>query len=326
MVSQQQSGAERVRYYQSQLLTARDMQDDVAYEDRMRWLHVHGLHNTWGIALGFLLRLSEDKRQVTIGTGLAYDCRGREIMLAKELNFDGPLPPPGIGAGLLVFDLVVRYRSLDEISMARQLSANCLGNDTQMREQPVFRWAFAGEAHASAGLPPLSNDMRLGEDIPLGRFVLEASGLLRGPDPQTRRNVQPLLRPHITFGVTRPGELVWKQIQTTPGQRAEINTQSGGFSNPPFYFATLAHNPWNDLKVIGPFVSVAAPTKTSFSLELQFARLPGGSADDATKIVDDRKQQTTVLWLGIEPVTGCQPDTSFLWSPVTFEVLVGMFS
>ena len=43
---------QRIAYHEGQLLSARDLGDDAAYESRLRGLHVRGLHNTWGVAPG----------------------------------------------------------------------------------------------------------------------------------------------------------------------------------------------------------------------------------------------------------------------------------
>ena len=83
-----QRGTQRIRYYDDQLLKADDLQDDVAYEARMRELHVRTVHNTWGVALGFEIDVSKDRDAVLIGPGIAKAAHTPNERLELDQFFD----------------------------------------------------------------------------------------------------------------------------------------------------------------------------------------------------------------------------------------------
>jgi len=51
---------DRVRYHDGARLASRDMREDARFESRLRSVHVRALHDTWGVALGFLLAVDAD--------------------------------------------------------------------------------------------------------------------------------------------------------------------------------------------------------------------------------------------------------------------------
>src|SRR4051794_20115559 len=74
-------------------LASRDLQADMEAELRMHRLHVGTVHHTWGVALGLELTLTDDRRRVKVGPGLAYDSVGRPILLAEVFEIGGPKGP-----------------------------------------------------------------------------------------------------------------------------------------------------------------------------------------------------------------------------------------
>jgi hypothetical protein len=293
-------GTERVAYYQGQLLRSRDLGDDASYETRMESLHVRAMHDTWGVALGLLLGLDQNTGRVTVGAGLAIDCVGLEIVLSTEATIGPPnAPPPGHPS--LVFDLVCSRPT----SIARAPVDSPACEPAAPQERADIRWEFAGELTSGVVLPP-GDGVRLGEDVPLGRFVLDGEGTLFGPDPSVRRNVRPLLRPQVGWGVLDPGMLVWEYDHS--GFVADVDTSSAGFTSVPLYFAALGPNPWAErADVLGPFVSIAQPSIDSFHVQLLFGR-----PDD--KLAGQRSA-AGLFWVGLEPFTGCPPAYSFVWLP-----------
>lgn len=311
MSGNQQNGAQRIRYFDGQLLTARDLQDDVAYEARMRGLHVRALHNTWGVALGFEVTVQKGVI-VKVSPGIAYDCHGREIFAARDLLV-GPPPPPASSQGnAWLFDLVIRY---DERGPGRRDGGLvCLGGVNPDEERPLWRWRFAGEADDLAGAPtPAPEPIRLGEEIPLARFLIQpAAPQIGAPDFSVRRNAQGLVRPHIA------GDQIQQQLQHPPNSAElsytlEVDTTTAGFNQTPFYFARvtipylldLAQQGGDDAEILrhllGPFVSIRSAARQSFVLDVRFALSTPRFG------VPWKQLYAVVTWVGLEPTNGCTP-------------------
>ena len=254
----------------------------------MRGLHMVAVHKTWGIALGFEVEVAPGN--VFVGPGIAYDCRGREIVSASTFAVDVPVLSPGSKAAGGWFDLVIRYNDLD----ARE--GGCFGTPSA-QERPVWAWYFAGAMTETD--PPLADAVRLGEDLPLARFGISATGQVVRLDFRFRRHAQGLVRPHIASGEVAAqldfGDDLLASVQ--------VDTSAGGFSRTPFYFASLAEYPeleisgderFDDPEVavalrrklmrilLGPFVSIASPARMGFQLDVRFAMAvqtaPAGSS------------------------------------------------
>jgi hypothetical protein len=80
---------ERIRYFTGRQMTARDFQDADAYTRSFRHLHNRVLHG-WGIACGLEVvrhaRPECRRDRVVVRCGLAIDCCGREIVVAKAVS------------------------------------------------------------------------------------------------------------------------------------------------------------------------------------------------------------------------------------------------
>src|SRR5262245_6685655 len=100
---------QRLSHHTGQLLTARDLQDDVNYDARMRGLHVRALHGVWGIALGFEVLASGDPKSLVVTQGMAYDCAGREIVMSDTLQIQVDHVSANTPADAWWFDLLIRY-------------------------------------------------------------------------------------------------------------------------------------------------------------------------------------------------------------------------
>jgi hypothetical protein len=328
----------RIRYFEGSLLAARDLQADTTYQDRQSELHIRGLHNTWGVALGFEVKLTQPVGQeqtmdtIVVGPGLAYDCRGRQIISAHTLVAGLPILPTTQAAGWW-FDLVISYRELDDLIAGRDLSRSCLDAGIKPNEErPTLRWSLAGPAdNNNLSQPELADDIRLGEEIPLARALIRADRQVEWLDFSTRRNAQGLVRPHIAGG----------QAKVTAGQpnqniltwQAAIQTGEGGFSQVPYYFVALAAHPLLDLidetgsdlselrRILGPFLAIHAPGQSQFTLAVRFALsqndrvigIRGTAASTSARMMAAAAQDDAlnlpliVNWLGIEPISGCPP-------------------
>jgi hypothetical protein len=317
----------RVRYYDGQLLAAHDLRDDVDYEARMRGLHVRALHGVWGIALGYEIITAPNKKSITVTQGMAYDCSGREIVMSATLPLDVPQAPRGSTAQAWWFDLLIRYDDREAFGSGYVQRRPCPGTDSNFpRERLAWRWSYAGDAPTLFVKPlDFADDVRLGEEIPLVRVRVTNQGEFAELDLTVRRVARGLVRPHISGGRVRQGSIA---IQGSPRHwTAWIETASGGFNTgSPFYFVSLVDHPWlspssgfaaitNMLQpeflqeLLGPFITIKAPSRTGFILDVRvaanrdtFRRMPA-----ATHRSVGLNLPVAVNWLGIEPTGGCQP-------------------
>ena len=262
-------------------------------------LHISATHATWGVALGYAIALSNDRRLIVVAPGLAYTCRGDFLVLSQGIQLDAPPSAPGV-PGPQAFDLVVAPAPRDELRPCERIVA-CDGREPTRRI--ALRWEFAGPVGGGLVDPPLAAGIRLGEEIPLARFLRFAGGLLGRPDYSVRRIARGLTRPHIAFGVTAPGELSW-QLQ---GHRlvATIDTSQHGFTTVPQYFASLASAPSPSGNVVGAFLRFEAGNATSLRVGLAFAVRPPNVP--SLSVLTAAGNAARVMWVGVESARGCPP-------------------
>jgi hypothetical protein len=273
--------------------------------------------------------------QVVVGAGIAYDCRGREIISARTVLLPPPAPPPRDDAAGWWYDLTVAYR--EKLSSAPDAVLLCAEDEAHhpREERPAFHWRLVGPAE-DAGVPPvgLSPDVRLGDEIPLARFYLGQKRNLGGPDFSERRAAQGLVRPHIGQGhVAGTASFNFSRSCWT----VDIDTSAAGFSETPHYFVTLAKHmalePSGEIDddgdigtlqtLQGLFLNVRNPTRDGFTLEIRAAAAvtPGTAAMSTVAAVDRRSYYdftwpVTVEWVGLEPTGGCPPEPIFLIYPI----------
>ena len=315
---------QRVRHHQDERLLAADLNADMAYEAILRRLHLRGLHDTWGVALGLRLARGQDGKSVLVTPGLAYDCLGRELLLAVGIAMDAPARPAGFAGTPLVYDLTVRYVDLDTKSSHQASADFCQQSPDRGLD---FRWALAGPANHPASAW-LAQNIRLGEEVPLGRFILGANDTLNQPDYRFRRNARPLLRPHLAVNSVQP---VWQvgyeqvdektRLLRTATFTASINTPEGGFSQDTHYFVRLLSGEGLSSlmaggKLLGPMTSLYNPTFSGFSVRVTFG-LVNTNSRERRELLDELSVEmgvTRLLWLGSEPVTGCTPGMRRIFS------------
>lgn len=321
-------GTSRVCYYGGQLLATTDLRDDVDYEARMRGLHVRALHGVWGIALGYEIFPTANKKVISVTQGMAYDCSGREIVMSTTLLVDNPQPPRGSTAPAWWFDLLIRYDDRESAEKGADRVRACPGSDSNLpTERIAWRWSYSGEALASDEKPVcFADDVRLGEEIPLVRVRVTKLGEIADLDYTVRRVAQGLSRPHIAGGTVGQGKVT---IQGSPWHwTARIDTSSGGFNTwNPHYLVSLGDHPWlspssgfafltNQLSfehkrsLLGPFITIQTPFRTGFTLDVRMATSNSDAFDSfpaATHQSVDLNLPVAVNWLGVEPMSGCQP-------------------
>jgi hypothetical protein len=315
----------RIRYYQGQPLLARDLQDEAAYEAGMNSLHVTAMHNTWGVAVGLEVGLSQDRRAVIIGPGMAYDRCGQPIINPAALTIDVPRPqPPTQGKPVIWwYDLVIRH---DQDLASEASGAVDCRREGFAAERLAWRWAHAGQAEEhDQPAPDLAAGVRLGDEVPLARIVVDPGGYALSIDLSARRSAQAIVRPHIASGTV----FVEAEIPTNALHwQTTIDTSAGGFSSArPRYFVRLTEHPlrlWQSTTagatglegltypqvlrhLHGPFINIRNPRRTSFRLEVRFAVSDQLQTSLAHLIAMPAKLPLKVSWHGLEPTGGCQP-------------------
>jgi hypothetical protein len=266
---------DRVTYREGQLLASRDLQDDLRADARLRGLHTRYLHETWGVALGFPVAGFAGSTSVQVGPGYAVDGAARDLLLAETLDI--PVPRTQQSADLI---LVIAYQEDPAFRAMPGVAAVCGSRGLDPRaERPVFAWRTL-------------ETLDLGPDVPLARVPVNLGALEASPDLAVRKNASRQIRPHIGFGVAPAG------VNTTGAIfQIHVDTSDAGFSTAPRYFARL--NAPGGIVLGMPaawlgsisYIDRVAPDGFFFNVPL-YPRKIGGA---------------TVTWLGVEPVTGCEP-------------------
>jgi hypothetical protein len=140
-------------------------------------------------------------------------------------------------------------------------------------------------------------------DIPLGRCIRLGDGSLLAIDRSVRRSVRPLTRPHVGFGITLPGELVW--FAASAGLRTIVDTSAAGFTVTPYYFAQVAALPALPTGYLPPFLSLAWFYSGRFSARLTFLTTIGRPASLAVAEMLGLAPSIRLAWIGVETLVGC---------------------
>jgi len=266
-------GMERLQYTDGALLLRADLTSGAAGEARRMALHVRGLHATWGVASGLRLQWNPVTRSVGVGQGAGFDCRGNVIVLSAPVQL--PLPDSVVaGVPDPAFDLLLDGRGV--------------------------RWEATGKGAGSAGF---GAGVRVGVDIPLGRFIRFGPGFAVGPDYSVRKSVRPVARPYLGFGVTAPDELTW--LSSAAMLRAVVDTSAAEFSTTPYYTAQLVDPPALAAGLIGPFVSLAWFGPQRFVIRVSAISRLGQPAATVLANLAAAARTFRVAWMGVEPLIGC---------------------
>src|ERR1700682_1496595 len=78
---------ERLRYFDGQMLTAKDFQAEQDYQIEKRRLHNRRLHGV-GVVDGLAVSVNAPGTVVLVSPGLALDCYGREILVEGPVRLE----------------------------------------------------------------------------------------------------------------------------------------------------------------------------------------------------------------------------------------------
>jgi hypothetical protein len=245
------SQIERVLYWEGQLLASIDLKTQVRVAAELRRQHNRSVHGAYGIAIGLAVSDIADGA-LPISCGLAYDCSGRELMLAEGRSV--ALPPAPITVPQL---LVIAYDAAqDEASLSWQPQGAPVSSDSV----------------AIARLLP-------GTPAPSDPTI----------DPAFRSVVaRPMARPQLAAGQTVPGDTaweIWNEDGVSVGVQSSIDTSAAGFTSTPNYFAEVVSDTVPDF-LPAWFVSIADPAPDGFTLRLFMRRI----TREAFDIVDPKTQ------------------------------------
>ncbi|VTU28785.1 hypothetical protein [Variovorax sp. RA8] len=254
---------ERLRYWQGQTLRAADDRDQRRFDALRRRLHNLALHSTEGVAFGLrVTRIDEDPVTWEVACGLAYDCRGRELLLQRPRRIDMPTQ----AAWLVLRPRKAGRRSSGASACCVASEPGCIPDEALLLDAD-FELAWTGGESEPV------------EGVALAR--LDAEGVL---DAQFRpRQARPLAKPRLARGETVRGDTPWEPwtIQEPDGKgglrdrvvgvQTHIDTSAAGFTRTPCYIATIQSQTWNLAKTefapaFFPHVADATPAGFTFRL------------------------------------------------------------
>ena len=270
MSEQRRSELARFRYWQGQMLRARDFRDQTRAESELRYWHNRALHNAYGISFGLKVSPVYEKPDDTnsplvavhISCGLAYDCFGRELILPSSRRIKIPSAPAG-GASDTVSPERPRPKQKTTMTLAaryRESKAVCCSSGNELA---AVCWP-----DSCAGLPEelelfwTRADCAAGKDgVPLARVNYAEAGRAGIDTEFVAPRARALCRPRTGFGSTIPGNTPWELWEVevlhpgadpsniylrSPGMekiligmQTRIDTAAAGFTETPCYFATL---------------------------------------------------------------------------------------
>lgn len=253
---------DRLDYVEGSRLLARDLGDTARNEARWQGLHVSQAHDTWGVATGLGLTFTPDGRSVVVGAGAAFDCKGQVISLSSPVVLPAPTEEAS-GMVAPAFDVI-------------------LGKNGP-------RWEASGK------------HVRIGTDIPLGRYIRLPWGQLTGPNMGFRKTARPMARPKVGVGLVSAGALTW--IAVNGMLSTTIDTSASNFSSTPRYVGWIASRPdMGDL--IGPFLSLSAFYPDHFTVRMLAISRLGDSAVGVQLSLLSRAAAMRIAWVGVESNAG----------------------
>ena len=278
---------ERVRHVPRELLQARDLRDQLHADAELLWWHQRALHDAGAVLAGLEVSTAARNRPVRVAPGIAFDARGRELVVTDELTIER------VGGN----DAKARAAAPPAALLVRRCDAG----------RPELAWI------------PLTH-MRRCDGVALARTDAKARG---GLIPLSYR-ARPVARPRFGSGATLPGATEWtswlwlEETKIGLGLEVRVDTKAAGFAGRPCYFAWLR---WPAADVAGSQpgfagfgiqhlahetatgftfrVMVVAPRLMSIAHQKPDARL-ARVEDESDLITYARAQRLHVAWIGLE--------------------------
>ena len=290
---------QRLRYEQGQQLRSRDRNDQVAIEAQLRAWHNRAMHNAFGVVEGFHVEFQA--QSVIVKPGLAYDVRGRELILQRRRTINFPRTSTTENS---VWLLLARFKETSEYPKRSQSSSVCFDRqDNLWLESPEFLWKQQHQWRPDLGVPIARITVTAGTITPDNEFVLfRARGLTRGL---------------VFASQSHPGNTTWEPwtlalpgVITSLGFQTKVDTSQAGFTQVPCYFASLQLAPLNPQQppaLVVPVGHVTSEAVNSFTFRLWFPQLfmPGESAQQNLSINKEflkfnARSRFYVSWIGIQ--------------------------
>jgi hypothetical protein len=191
---------ERLAYWQGQELRSGDFRDQTGSLEQLRWWHDRAAHQVFGVSQGLAVTVKSDAPGTAhVGWGLAYDCFGRELILASDQTV--PIPSANGPRDTPRYLVAVYVRGIVALQFF-----------------PLV------QAPASRGVP-------IALFQPGSPYTKDGS--FRAPAARA------LSRPRLGAGSTVPGNTSWQKLPDGSGLQVRIDTSGAGFTRTPFYLTSL---------------------------------------------------------------------------------------
>ena len=291
---------QRFRYQQGQGLRSADRRDQVAIEAQLRAWHNRAKHNAYGVSEGLAVLLSAT--EAVVAPGLAYDVRGRELILQKPRRIRFPQPDLSTATTWL---LIARYKETSEFPKRNEIDIECFGHTASaFLETPEFFWKLKTEWSPQDG-------------VPIASVIIDAAGL-RNNEEFARPREHGLARRRVVTGATLAGSTEWELwsipvtgAQLLAGIQVKVRTHEAGFTSTPCYFGWVQRVPPRPLQpatVVAPLGHITDETINSFTFRLWLPQIivpPATAASQFRKVnrnfnVLSAKQKLYVSWMAIE--------------------------
>jgi len=289
---------QRLTYQQGQGLRSADRRDQVAIEAQMRAWHNRAKHDAYGVSEGLTVELSAT--EAVIAPGLAYDVRGRELILQqpRRIGF-----PKADSATATTWFLLARYKETSEYPKRSESDCQCYSAVSPFLETPEFLWKLKADWNPQDG-------------VPIASVISDAAGI-KNNAAFVRPREHGLKRRRIVTGQTLAGSTEWAPwefigvgFKLPIGVQVKVDTSQSGFTRPPCYFAWLERmtDPLQAPRVLAPLCHIETPRIDSFIFSAWLPLIPTLPAADNNLF---RKVNTTfnfldarrgfyVSWLAVE--------------------------
>lgn len=289
---------QRLTFQQGQGLRSADRRDQVAIEAQLRAWHNRAKHDAYGVSEGMTVELKAT--EALIAPGLAYDARGRELILQKPHRIG--FPNAGSATATTWF-LLARYKETSAFPKRTETDCQCFGAASPFLETPEFLWKLKSDWHPQDG-------------VPIAGVIVDAAGVTDN-SAFVRPREHGLKRRRIMTGATLAGSTEWNAwelalvgARAIIGAQVKVDTSQSGFTRPPCYFAWLqrAVNPLLPVQVLAPLCHIGESSFDSFTFHawLPLIRtLPATGQGTFPKVntnfsFQDARRQFYVSWMAIE--------------------------